>query len=424
MSLTEKESKILYSIRIGSENDPTKPEFPPDNPQFPATPTYKIDVPGFTNVWLKDESKNPTGTHKDRMAWEIIVTYRDFLLAKKDGLIKEKLPHMSIISSGSAAIAIQQMLNLYKLPNLKCLVDIDIDETLVRKLESFGCEIYKIDLSRKPLHWKEILELTNNQNGIDVTSSGGLNPTTRYYDWLSYEVINNSPNYCFIPFGSGTLYENLLNITKQEVSSSIHDPRFSGDVATLKKCHFIGSTVNDLSSKADRLYAPHRPFTIFDEQWVRVYRLAGYCGTESAVHILKEKYLDQAIKLAKEQNIDAEPSGIAGQIKNDLYDLTKYAKIRGFSDLLNGYMTYPLAKLIENIDAEEKKKLEELFVNEKAEAIVAMMKEKNVIEMCVDDNETYIKSAVGHIDGVFQGELKHIFETWAKGNGISKDQVL
>ena len=85
MGLSRREEKILKSIVIRSENDPKKPEFPPENPKFPATPTYRIKIPGFSNVWLKDESKNPTGTHKDRMAWEIVVTYRDFLCAKKRG---------------------------------------------------------------------------------------------------------------------------------------------------------------------------------------------------------------------------------------------------------------------------------------------------------------------------------------------------
>src|SRR3990167_7014008 len=113
MSLSLKEQKILNSIVVASENDPNKPEFPADNPKFPATPTYKIKVPGFSNVWLKDESFNPTGTHKDRMAWEIVVTYRDFLISKKQGQIKGHLPQMSIISSGSAAIAIQKQLRKY-----------------------------------------------------------------------------------------------------------------------------------------------------------------------------------------------------------------------------------------------------------------------------------------------------------------------
>src|SRR3989339_661116 len=128
MPLTKSEKQILQSIVVASENDPRRPEFPPSAPKFPATPTHKISVPGFTNVWLKDESYNPTGTHKDRMAWEIVVTYRDFLLAKKRGQIKGPLPEMSIISSGSAAIAIQTQLKKYQLPNLKVLVDVNFIE--------------------------------------------------------------------------------------------------------------------------------------------------------------------------------------------------------------------------------------------------------------------------------------------------------
>jgi len=312
MSLTEKESKILYSIVVASENDPLKPEFPPDKPAFPATPIIKIDVPGFSDVFLKDESKNSTGTHKDRMAWEIVVTYRDFLLARKNTQSKEKLPQMSIITSGSAGVAIQSLLKNYKLPNLKCLIDISTNEQIVHSLERIGCEIYRTDLSRRALHWKEILELTDNLSGIDITSSEGLDPMTRFYDWMSYEIINQSPDYCFIPFGSGNLYENVLNVNKREVLASVHDPRFSGQVNILRNCNFIGATVNDPRSKADKLFAPHRPFTIFDEQWIRSYRLEGACGSESNVHILQERFMDKALQLAETQKIECEPSGIAG----------------------------------------------------------------------------------------------------------------
>src|SRR3989338_7675962 len=98
MTLSKTENVILKSIVVGSENNPNNPEFPPDKPKFPATPTYKIEVPGFSNVWLKDESVNKySGTHKDRFAWEVVVLYRNFLLAKKLGQLKGKLPIFSII---------------------------------------------------------------------------------------------------------------------------------------------------------------------------------------------------------------------------------------------------------------------------------------------------------------------------------------
>ncbi len=321
--LTEKEEKILESIHIRSDNDPNNPEFPPESPKFPATSTFKIDVPGFSNVWFKDESENPTGTHKDRMAWEMVVTYRDFLISKKLGQI-EKLPQMSIITSGTAGYTIQKRLKEYGLPNLKCLVDNNLDQESREKLLSVGCELFEVDLSKESLSWERILPLTNNPNGIDITSSEALDPTTRYYDWLSYEIINNSPDYCFIPFGTGNLYENVLNVNKREISSvSGHDPRFKGNVKKLRTCNFIGATTNDPISKADKLYSPHLPFVHFGDQWIRFYRYAAYCGKDSDVYVLKEEFLDQAIKLGEELKLNFEPSGIAGlgmllQMKNKI----------------------------------------------------------------------------------------------------------
>ena len=312
MNLSQEEENTLKLIIVGSENDPLKPEFPADNPKFPATPTYKIEVPDFSDVWIKDESFNPTGTHKDRMAWEIIVTYRDFLLAKKSGQTQGSLPSMSIISSGSAAIAIQTQLRKYNLPNLKVLVDSKIEPSNLSLMKALGCEVYETDLAKKPLHWKEILKLTNNHEGFDITSSEALDPTTRFYDWLSYEIINSSPDYCFIPFGTGNLFENILNINKKEVSTMNHDPRFKGDIEKLRRCNFMAATTSNPNSKAEKLYSPHLPFVHYDEQWMRLYRHAGFCGPESNVYLLEESFLDKAIELADSLNISAEPSGIAG----------------------------------------------------------------------------------------------------------------
>ena len=68
MSLTKNEESILKSIRIRSDNDPKRPEFPPDKPKYPTTPTYKIKVPGISNVWLKEESVNPNNRCRERSA--------------------------------------------------------------------------------------------------------------------------------------------------------------------------------------------------------------------------------------------------------------------------------------------------------------------------------------------------------------------
>ena len=313
MSLTPKEQKILDSIIVRSDNDPSNPEFPADDPKFPATPTYQIEVEWFSNVWLKDESRNPTGTHKDRLAWEIVVTYTYFLKAKQWWWVTWDLPHMSIISSWSAATAIQTQLKKYNLPCLKVLVDYNIDPKYTKKLENLWAEIYLTDLSKKLLTPIEILQLTNNENGVDITSWEALDPTQRYYDRLSYEILNSSPEYCFLPFGSWNLYENLLNVNKKEISSVWkNDPRFQWDMMVLKRCHFLWATTNNPNTLAEKLYSPHLPFVHFSDQWIKIYKQSWFCGNKSQVHIVQEQWIKKAMEVAVSQDISCEPSGIAG----------------------------------------------------------------------------------------------------------------
>jgi len=312
MSLSAVERNILDSIVVASENNPLMPEFPVDNPKFPATPTYRIAIDGFPNVFLKDESYNPTGTHKDRLAWEIIVSYRQFLLHKLVSGGDTTLPSMSIISSGSAAYAIQTQLKKYNLPNLKVVLDEQCCQNKAAAMRSLGCELYFTDLSKKCLSTEEILALTNNESGFDITSSNALDPRTRFYDWLSYEIINSSPDYCFIPYGSGHLYENVLNVVKKECNPHTSDPRFKGNLDIVRRCHYMGATVDNPSSKADKLYSPFLPFSVSKKQWLRFFRLSGCCGSQSNIHCIDEVYLDHAIGILTDLNVTFEPSGAGG----------------------------------------------------------------------------------------------------------------
>ncbi len=175
-----------------------------------------------------------------------------------------------------------------------------------------GCHIFREDLSRGVLTWRDILRLTRNLNGFDVTSNAAFDPTLRFYDWLSYEILARRTAYVFVPYGTGQLYENILNIAKREVSSTRHDPRFQTTPAIVRRCHFLGATTSNPKTKADKLYAPYLPFAGYNEQWIRYYQYAGFCGRASAVHTFTERSLDGAIRISKANGIIAEPSGIAG----------------------------------------------------------------------------------------------------------------
>ena len=311
--LTNEEEKILESIKICSDNDPLHPEFPPDDPKFPATPTKRLEIKGFSNVSVKDESVNPTGTHKDRMSWEIVCQYRNFLIAKKMGLIDKPLPKFSIISSGNAAISLSYFLKKYKLPKPKILIDDDTPKKIHEYLKKCYCEIYITDLAKKPLSFKEILELTENPDGFDITSNEALDPHTIFYDWMSFEIINQAPDYIFVPFGGGALYENICNVIKQELwKVSKNDPRLKVDIKKLRPCNIIGATVNLPDSKAYMLYSPHLPFTEFNEQWLDFFKRFGYIGKLSTVSLVSERAIEEAFEILNSQGIRCEHSAAAG----------------------------------------------------------------------------------------------------------------
>jgi hypothetical protein len=311
MALSDENRSILESIVVRSENDPNNPEFPPDNPRFPATSLIRIYVPGFRDVSIKDESTNPTGTHKDRMAWEIVVTYRDILEAIDRGG-RETLPRMSILSTGNAALAIQTMLRNYGLPDLSVLVDNSADPRVTGYLQEKGCRIFKADLSEKVLLSEGILELTDNTEGIDITAGRGFQAIGRYYDWFSYEVLNASPDYVIVPYGTGDLFGNVITISVNEVTADKYDPRFQGRVNILRKCNFIGAKTDNPDTKAHHLHAAHLPFEHVSREIIENYKSIGLCGSETGVYVTGEGHLDDALGIARQHNIRTGPSGMFG----------------------------------------------------------------------------------------------------------------
>ena len=339
-------------IKIPSNNNPKKPEFPPEpfyKPKFPASDTFKIEVPGFKNVWLKDESTNPTGTHKDRLAWEVVIKYKSLIegIKYKD---HASLPQMSIISSGSAAIAIQHMFNLFKIPTkLKVLVDNHLNPAIKNDIEKIGCELYQCDLSRKLLSPEEIKELTDNNSGIDITYREVLDPAhDNYYDWMCYEILREQPKYCFVPFGTGDLFINILNIVKIEYFNSFvskHDPRFIGSIRELKKCHFIGASSNEPDTRMDKLFSNYLPSINSFKKYIAELKDEYNCvGEMTDFYYVNEEYVDKALEIAGSQNLKFEPSGMAGlalllQMKEKINPASKIlivntGKTKAINDLL------------------------------------------------------------------------------------------
>jgi hypothetical protein len=318
-------AELIENIAIPSYNDPDKPEFPPKpfyTPKFPASATYRIEVPGFTNVWLKDESTNPTGTHKDRMAWEVLIKAKRY-----------NIKEISLISSGSAAVSIQHFFNLYGASTiLKVLVDHHINPEIKSHLIRLGCKVYETDLSRKPLTGKEIKELTDNTQGIDITYREILDRfNDNYYDWLSYEILNESPEYCFIPFGTGDLFINVMIIAEREFNNRIfkHDPRFRGNMDIISRCNFIGATTHTSNTRLDKLFSYHLPSLKDYNDYLSSLIESNKIGAGSGILDVEEEHVEEAVALARSQNITCEPSGVAGLslLLQNRNDIPKDAKI-------------------------------------------------------------------------------------------------
>ena len=301
-------NEVIGNILIPSVNDPDHPEFPPKpffTPRFPGSQTYKIQVPGFSNVWLKDESTNPGGTHKARMAWEVLIKAKRY-----------QIKEISLISSGSAAVAIQYFFNLYGAQTLlKVLVDHRMKPEVKSYLKKLGCKVYETDLSRKPLTGKEIKELTENTTGIDITYREILDRyNDNYYDWLSYEILNENPNHCFIPFGTGDLFINVMIIAEREFNNRIfkHDPRFLGDINIISQCNFLGATSHHENTRLDKLFSYHLPSLKDYNDYLSSLIENKRIGSQSGILELEEDFIEEALLLAQQQGIRCEPSGIAG----------------------------------------------------------------------------------------------------------------
>jgi len=295
------------------EDDSEIPEFPWTHPSFPATPTVKIEVPGFRNVWVKDESHNPTGISKDRLAWEIYLYYEKLIRSVFASDKRLKIPRLSIISSGNAALSIQYILKKYGLPNLKVIINPKfVSKELNLALINSKCEIFHYDLQHHRLTAEEILKITDNEDGKDITYGYELDKIS-YYDWMSYEILNLNPQYCFIPFGSGDLYKNILEIIHRELMSKKSSKRFFGNKDILQKCAFLGARAKSKNTEFKMLYSEYNALEAKD---MKYFYDKGTCSKDSNIYYIDEKhdYYSRAKSVANANNLTYEPSGIAGLV--------------------------------------------------------------------------------------------------------------
>lgn len=318
---------------------PCYPENDPNLPEWSATPTIPVDLTsdGYGIVYIKDESdteSNPTGTIKDRAAWELATLYRDFAralyLKKKAGLVNGNIssipvPRFSYITAGNVGRAISHMFSRFGLPPMKLLVDSAISPHRLEILRALHADIYVSDLSRNVFEKddessrraytpEEIKILTNNRGGIDITSVMALEPHAVFYDWHVHESFNEAPQEIYVPYGSGRLWENYLTWQERSIRNDAvgkRDPRLRVPVSSVVDMSIFGAEPADPHSSADKLTKSFNPFALFSDQDTAALGALQFTGKATQVSKVDEERIDQAYRLLG-RHVETEPSAAAG----------------------------------------------------------------------------------------------------------------
>ncbi len=210
-----------------------------------------------------------------------------------------------------------RMARTFGLPPIHALIEEGASEKKVAELQRNNVIVHHGRLHR-PLSSDEILRMTRNPRGIDLTNGRFSHEVTRnYYDWLSFEILNQRPNYVIVPYGTGDLYDNILHHYRSVLLSHSSDPRLRSTRRVSSGLHVIGITAEQ-GSPADKLTAPHLPGSSLEEyrslkaNEVTQHMRAGVIGDHSGIHYVRDTDLYRAKQLADRIGLKAEYSALAG----------------------------------------------------------------------------------------------------------------
>ncbi len=299
----------------------------PKNPEWKPTPVIELDLTdkGYGTVYIKDESNtssNPTGTIKDRAAWELATLFRDWArslyLRKKqiNGNIGSiAVPRFSMITAGNAGMAVSHAFERFRLPPMKLLVDASVTPERLKALKQLYTDIYLVDLNAKKLTPEQIKFLTNNQEGIDITSVMSLEPQAVFYDWHVHESFNQEPDEIYIPYGSGRLFENYLTWQQRTIRNDANnrkDPRLKASPGKIASISILAAEPRKQNSIADKLTKRFNPFIAFEDQDIDALKTLAFTGENTKVYKISEEKIKQAYEILTSKGITAEPSACAG----------------------------------------------------------------------------------------------------------------
>ena len=186
---------------------------------------------GFEDIYIKDESKNPFGTFKDRTS--------EFVVKKA---LEEYVDKLALITSGNAGYSLARFAEGTGI-KVVCLVDDSLEKSIRDKLKKVVYKVIEVDLHKRIIEPEEVISMVRESEEEviwDVT-----NGYHQAYESIVQEIRKVNPDYIVTPVGSGEGFVGLY-----------------GGIKRYKlKTKLIGIGVKQKwGSFADKLWTPYTPY--------------------------------------------------------------------------------------------------------------------------------------------------------------------
>jgi hypothetical protein len=277
---------------------------------FKKTPLLMCPEPvSGRTLWVKDESKCPTGTFKDRLGWA---------LAKQIEQSSRERLLITCITLGNTLISVSHYRDLLPTESRKPRVlglfplgfsgrkigpdtsgNVCSGGDLIKRCEREGVFAKEVDLDTSFLNEVDIKEL-----------AGSLAPEFDHHRDISYGIgeaayapiltealseLKTPPAIILVPVGSGVLFDEFIDVIELYGLPSV----------------VIGVSVIDKTSIADKIYGYYSPFY---KELRRKGRATRSQYPRHPVIVVKDDAIRHALTWASSQGYDAEPSSAAALV--------------------------------------------------------------------------------------------------------------
>lgn len=199
-----------------------------------TTPLIKLDkeLTGIQNCYIKDESKNPYGTLKDRRSFVIFEEAKKYMIDK-----------ISVITSGNNGYSLARVFENSGI-KIVCLVSEHLKQTQKDLLKKYSYKLIELNLEHKFLRDEEIIMYSREKDQEVIWNA--TNGYDEAYGSIVKEITSEiKPDYIIVPIGSGGIFAGIVNYINH------HN----------LKIHVIGVGVKNTSnSLADKLTTPWTPY--------------------------------------------------------------------------------------------------------------------------------------------------------------------